>query len=208
MLRKNAARQGAGEFAAEQGCRRPPRRRVRRRVRRSRSAACGSIYKGMHSFLPCKGPQWPIAEWAVSPAEEEACAKPKARRKPWGGGGGAFCRHAAGHRGGSDIDLHILCAAKRRSISANGYLGIVVPRGNCPRLHRRRALVAGGAALMARLLKIRKRRNVAPKLAKSLQKAEISGQKLAISLHMCAKCQQKLTKCQPQKPCIAPSFMV
>ena len=40
-------------------------------------------FTGDAQLFALQGAAVPIAEWAVSPAEEEACAAPKARRKPW-----------------------------------------------------------------------------------------------------------------------------
>ena len=129
---QNAAESRTGEFAARQGA----------EDRLAACAAFGSVYRGCAAFCPARGRSAHCGVGGIA-GRRRGLRRPQSAAQTLDGGGGAFCRHAAGHRGGCDIDLHILCAARGRSDSAIDFLGIDVPRGNCPRIHRRCALVGG-----------------------------------------------------------------
>lgn len=80
-----AAESRTGEFAAEQGA--EDRLAAEFAVECAAAAAPPAplleAFTGDAQLFALQGAAVPIAEWAVSPAEEEACAAPKARRKPW-----------------------------------------------------------------------------------------------------------------------------
>ncbi len=82
---QNAAESRTGEFAAEQG--------AEDRLAVEFAAECAAAaappaplleaFTGDAQLFALQGAAVLIAEWAVSLAEEEACAEAKARRKPW-----------------------------------------------------------------------------------------------------------------------------
>ena len=162
---ENAARQGAGEFAAEQGA--EDRLAVEFAAECAAAAAPpAEAFTGDAQLFALQGAAVPIAEWAVSPAEEEACAKPKARRKPWAAVAALsaamllviavavilICTFYAPQKGDQSVQTVIWGLSSR---------GVIVLVSIVAAL-----LLAGGAALMARLLKNKKKAECRPKVGK------------------------------------------
>ena len=108
----------------------------------------------------------PIAEWAVSPAEEEPCAAPKARCKPWAAVAALSaamllviavavilcCLYWAPQEGDQTVQTVIW------GLSSNGVIVLVFIVAAL--------LLAGGAALMVRLLKNKKKAEGRAKVGK------------------------------------------
>ena len=108
----------------------------------------------------------PIVEWAVSPAEGEACAAPKAQRKPWAAVAALSaamllviavavilcCLYWAPQEGDQTVQTIIWGLTSR---------GVIVLVSVVAAL-----LLAGGAALMVHLLKSKKKAQVRPKVGK------------------------------------------
>ena len=169
---ENAARQGAGEFAAEQGA--EDRLAAEFAVECAAAAAPPAplleAFTGDAQLFALQGAAVPIAEWAVSPAEEEACAAPKARRKPWAAVAALsaamllviavavilICTFYAPQKGDQSVQTVIWGLSSR---------GVIVLVSIVAAL-----LLAGGAALMARLLKNKKKAECRPKVGKKFTK--------------------------------------
>ena len=156
---QNAAESRTGEFAAEQG--------AEDRLAVEFAAECAAAaappaplleaFTGDAQLFALQGAAVPIAEWAVSPAEEEACAAPKARRKPWMAVAALsaamllviavavilICTFYAPQKGDQTVQTIIWGLTSR---------GVIVLVSIVAAL-----LLAGGAALMARLLKNKKK---------------------------------------------------
>lgn len=169
---ENAARQGAGEFAAEQGA--EDRLAAEFAVECAAAAAPPAplleAFTGDAQLFALQGAAVPIAEWAVSPAEEEACAKPKARRKPWA----AVAALSAAMLLVIAVAVILICTflvtveGDQVVQSITGGLtsrGIIVLVSIVAAL-----LLAGGAALMVHLLKSKKKAQVRPKVGKKFTK--------------------------------------
>lgn len=123
-------------------------------------------FTGDAQLFALQGAAVPIAEWAVSPAEGEACAAPKARRKPWAAVAALsaamllviavavilICTFYAPQEGDQTVQTVIW------GLSSNGVIVLVSIVAAL--------LLAGGAALMARLLKNKKKAEVRPKVGK------------------------------------------
>lgn len=123
-------------------------------------------FTGDAQLFALQGAAVPIAEWAVSPAEEEACAAPKARRKPWAAVAALsaamllviavavilICTFYAPQKGDQSVQTVIWGLSSR---------GVIVLVSIVAAL-----LLAGGAALMARLLKNKKKAECRPKVGK------------------------------------------
>ena len=112
----------------------------------------------------------PIAEWAVSPAEEEACAAPKARRKPWM----AVAALSAAMLLVIAVAAILICTflvTVEGDQVVQSITGGLTSRGVIVLVSIVAALLlAGGAALMARLLKNKKKAQVRPKVGKKFTK--------------------------------------
>lgn len=153
---ENAARQGAEdrpaeEFAAECA---------------AAAAPPAEAFTGDAQLFALQGAAVPIAEWAVSPAEEEACAAPKARRKPWAAVAALsaamllvvavavilICTFYAPQEGDQTVQTVIW------GLSSNGVIVLVSIVAAL--------LLAGGAALMVRLLKNKKKAEGRQKVGK------------------------------------------
>lgn len=169
---QNAAESRTGEFAAEQG--------AEDRLAVEFAAECAAAaappaplleaFTGDAQLFALQGAAVPIAEWAVSPAEEEACAKPKARRKPWAAVAALsaamllviavavilICTFYAPQKGDQSVQTVIWGLSSR---------GVIVLVSIVAAL-----LLAGGAALMARLLKNKKKAECRPKVGKKFTK--------------------------------------
>ena len=127
-------------------------------------------FTGDAQLFALQGAAVPIAEWAVSPAEEEACAAPKARRKPWMAVAALsaamllviavavilICTFYAPQKGDQSVQTVIWGLSSR---------GVIVLVSIVAAL-----LLAGGAALMARLLKNKKKAECRPKVGKKFTK--------------------------------------
>ena len=127
-------------------------------------------FTGDAQLFALQGAAVPIAEWAVSPAEEEACAAPKARRKPWAAVAALsaamllviavavilICTFYAPQKGDQSVQTVIWGLSSR---------GVIVLVSIVAAL-----LLAGGAALMARLLKNKKKAECRPKVGKKFTK--------------------------------------
>lgn len=112
----------------------------------------------------------PIAEWAVSPAEGEACAEPKAQRKPWAAvvalsaamllviavAAILICTFLVTIEGDQVVQTIIWGLTSR---------GVIVLVSVVAAL-----LLAGGAALMVHLLKSKKKAQGRPKVGKKFTK--------------------------------------
>lgn len=164
-----AAESRTGEFAAEQGA--EDRLAVEFAVECAAAAAPpAEAFTGDAQLFALQGAAVPIAEWAVSPAEEEACAKPKARRKPWAAVAALsaamllviavavilICTFYAPQKGDQSVQTVIWGLSSR---------GVIVLVSIVAAL-----LLAGGAALMARLLKNKKKAECRPKVGKKFTK--------------------------------------
>ena len=169
---QNAAESRTGEFAAEQG--------AEDRLAVEFAAECAAAaappaplleaFTGDAQLFALQGAAVPIAEWAVSPAEEEACAAPKARRKPWAAVAALSaamllviavavilcCLYWAPQEGDQTVQTVIW------GLSSNGVIVLISIVAAL--------LLAGGAALMARLLKNKKKAECRPKVGKKFTK--------------------------------------
>ena len=169
---ENAARQGAGEFAAEQG--------AEDRLAVEFAAECAAAaappaplleaFTGDAQLFAMQGAAVPIAEWAVSPAEEEACAAPKARRKPWM----AVAALSAAMLLVIAVAVILICtfyAPQEGDQTVQSISWGLTSRGVIVLVSIVAALLlAGGAALMARLLKNKKKAECRPKVGKKFTK--------------------------------------
>lgn len=164
---QNAAESRTGEFAAEQGA--EDRLAAEFAVECAAAAAPPAplleAFTGDAQLFALQGVA-PIAEWAVSPAEEEACAEAKARRKPWAAVAALsaamllviavavilICTFYAPQKGDQTVQTIIW------GLSSNGVIVLVSIVAAL--------LLAGGAALMVRLLKNKKKAECRPKVGK------------------------------------------
>lgn len=171
---QNAAESGAGEFAVKQGAEDRPAEEFAVECAAAAAAAPPALlleaFTGDVQLFALQGAAVPIAEWAVSPAEEEACAKPKARRKPWAAVAALsaamllviavavilICTFYAPQKGDQSVQTVIWGLSSR---------GVIVLVSIVAAL-----LLAGGAALMARLLKNKKKAECRPKVGKKFTK--------------------------------------
>ena len=112
----------------------------------------------------------PIAEWAVSPAEGEACAEAKARRKPWI----AVAALSAAMLLVIAVAVILICtfyAPQEGDQTVQSISWGLTSRGVIVLVSIVAALLlAGGAALMARLLKNKKKAECRPKVGKKFTK--------------------------------------
>ena len=169
---QNAAESRNGEFAAEQG--------AEDRLAVEFAAECAAAaappaplleaFTGDAQLFALQGAAVPIAEWAVSPAEEEACAKPKARRKPWA----AVAALSAAMLLVIAVAVILICtfyAPQKGDQSVQTVTWGLSSRGVIVLVSIVAALLlAGGAALMARLLKNKKKAECRPKVGKKFTK--------------------------------------
>ena len=169
---ENAARQGAGEFAAEQG--------AEDRLAVEFAAECAAAaappaplleaFTGDAQLFALQGAAVPIAEWAVSPAEEEACAAPKARRKPWA----AVAALSAAMLLVIAVAAILICTflvTVEGDQVVQSITGGLTSRGVIVLVSIVAALLlAGGAALMVHLLKSKKKAQGRPKVGKKFTK--------------------------------------
>lgn len=169
---ENAARQGAGEFAAEQGA--EDRLAAEFAVECAAAAAPPAplleAFTGDAQLFALQGAAVPIAEWAVSPAEEEACAAPKARRKPWA----AVAALSAAMLLVVAVAAILICmflVTVEGDQVVQSITGGLTSRGVIVLVSIVAALLlAGGAALMVHLLKSKKKAQVRPKVGKRFTK--------------------------------------
>lgn len=169
---ENAARQGAGEFAAEQGA--EDRLAAEFAVECAAAAAPPAplleAFTGDAQLFALQGAAVPIAEWTVSPAEEEACAAPKARRKPWA----AVAALSAAMLLVIAVAVILICtfyAPQEGDQTVQSISWGLTSRGVIVLVSIVAALLlAGGAALMAHLLKSKKKAQVRPKVGKKFTK--------------------------------------
>ena len=169
---ENAARQGAGEFAAEQGA--EDRLAAEFAVECAAAAAPPAplleAFTGDAQLFALQGAAVPIAEWAVSPAEEEACAAPKARRKPWM----AVAALSAAMLLVIAVAAILICmflVTVEGDQVVQSITGGLTSRGVIVLVSIVAALLlAGGAALMVHLLKSKKKAQVRPKVGKRFTK--------------------------------------
>ena len=162
----------AVEFAAEQG--------AEDRLAVEFAAECAAAaappaplleaFTGDAQLFALQGAAVPIAEWAVSPAEGEACVEAKARRKPWAAVAALSaamllviavavilcCLYWAPQEGDQTVQTVIW------GLSSNGVIVLISIVAAL--------LLAGGAALMARLLKNKKKAECRPKVGKKFTK--------------------------------------
>ena len=169
---QNAAESRTGEFAAEQGA--EDRLAVEFAVECAAAAAPPAplleAFTGDAQLFALQGAAVPIAEWAVSPAEEEACAAPKARRKPWM----AVAALSAAMLLVIAVAVILICtfyAPQEGDQTVQSISWGLTSRGVIVLVSIVAALLlAGGAALMARLLKNKKKAECRPKVGKKFTK--------------------------------------
>lgn len=127
-------------------------------------------FTGDAQLFALQGAAVPIAEWAVSPAEEEACAAPKARRKPWM----AVAALSAAMLLVIAVAVILICtfyAPQEGDQTVQSISWGLTSRGVIVLVSIVAALLlAGGAALMARLLKNKKKAECRPKVGKKFTK--------------------------------------
>lgn len=169
---QNAAESRNGEFAAEQG--------AEDRLAVEFAAECAAAaappaplleaFTGDAQLFALQGAAVPIAEWAVSPAEEEACAAPKARRKPWM----AVAALSAAMLLVVAVAAILICmflVTVEGDQVVQSITGGLTSRGVIVLVSIVAALLlAGGAALMVHLLKSKKKAQVRPKVGKRFTK--------------------------------------
>ena len=169
---QNAAESRTGEFAAEQGA--EDRLAVEFAAERAAAAAPPAplleAFTGDAQLFALQGAAVPIAEWAVSPAEEEACAAPKARRKPWM----AVAALSAAMLLVIAVAAILICmflVTVEGDQVVQSITGGLTSRGVIVLVSIVAALLlAGGAALMVHLLKSKKKAQVRPKVGKRFTK--------------------------------------
>lgn len=169
---ENAARQGAGEFAAFTAA--DDRLAVEFAAECAAAAAPPAplleAFTGDAQLFALQGAAVPIAEWAVSPAEEEACAASKARRKPWM----AVAALSAAMLLVIAVAVILICtfyAPQEGDQTVQSISWGLTSRGVIVLVSIVAALLlAGGAALMARLLKSKKKAQGRPKVGKKFTK--------------------------------------
>ena len=167
-----AAESRTGEFAAEQGA--EDRLAVEFAVECAAAAAPPAplleAFTGDAQLFALQGAAVPIAEWAVSPAEEEACAAPKARRKPWM----AVAALSAAMLLVIAVAVILICtfyAPQEGDQTVQSISWGLTSRGVIVLVSIVAALLlAGGAALMARLLKNKKKAEGRAKVGKKFTK--------------------------------------
>ena len=129
-----------------------------------------AAFPGDAPLFALQGAAVPIAEWAVSPAEEEACAAPKARRKPWM----AVAALSAAMLLVIAVAVILICtfyAPQEGDQTVQSISWGLTSRGVIVLVSIVAALLlAGGAALMARLLKNKKKAECRPKVGKKFTK--------------------------------------
>lgn len=166
---ENAARQGAGEFAVKQGAEDRPAVEFAAECAAA-AAPPAEAFTGDVQLFALQGAAVPIAEWAVSPAEEEACAAPKARRKPWA----AVAALSAAMLLVVAVAAILICmflVTVEGDQVVQSITGGLTSRGVIVLVSIVAALLlAGGAALMVRLLKSKKKAQVRPKVGKRFTK--------------------------------------
>lgn len=127
-------------------------------------------FTGDAQLFALQGAAVPIAEWAVSPAEEEACAAPKARRKPWA----AVAALSAAMLLVVAVAAILICmflVTVEGDQVVQSITGGLTSRGVIVLVSIVAALLlAGGAALMVHLLKSKKKAQVRPKVGKRFTK--------------------------------------
>lgn len=168
---QNAAESRTGEFAAEQGA--EDRLAVEFAVECAAAAAPPAplleAFTGDAQLFALQGVA-PIAEWAVSPAEEEACAAPKAQRKPWA----AVAALSAAMLLVIAVAVILICtfyAPQEGNQTVQSISWGLTSRGVIVLVSIVAALLlAGGAALMARLLKNKKKAEGRAKVGKKFTK--------------------------------------
>ena len=169
---QNAAESRTGEFAAEQGA--EDRLAAEFAVECAAAAAPPAplleAFTGDAQLFALQGAAVPIAEWAVSPAEGEACAEPKARRKPWA----AVAALSAAMLLVIAVAVILICTflvTVEGDQVVQSITGGLTSRGVIVLVSIVAALLlAGGAALMARLLKNKKKAECRPKVGKKFTK--------------------------------------
>ena len=169
---QNAAESRTGEFAAEQGA--EDRLAVEFAAECAAAAAPPALlleaFTGDAQLFALQGAAVPIAEWAVSPAEEEACAAPKARRKPWA----AVAALSAAMLLVVAVAAILICmflVTVEGDQVVQSITGGLTSRGVIVLVSIVAALLlAGGAALMVHLLKSKKKAQVRPKVGKRFTK--------------------------------------
>ena len=169
---QNAAESRTGEFAAEQGA--EDRLAAEFAVECAAAAAPPAplleAFTGDAQLFALQGAAVPIAEWTVSPAEEEACAAPKARRKPWM----AVAALSAAMLLVIAVAVILICtfyAPQEGDQTVQSISWGLTSRGVIVLVSIVAALLlAGGAALMARLLKNKKKAECRPKVGKKFTK--------------------------------------
>lgn len=123
-------------------------------------------FTGDAQLFALQGAAVPIAEWAVSPAEEEVCAEAKARRKPWA----AVAALSAAMLLVIAVAVILICtfyAPQEGDQTVQSISWGLTSRGVIVLVSIVAALLlVGGAALMARLLKNKKKAEVRPKVGK------------------------------------------
>ena len=123
-------------------------------------------FTGDAQLFALQGAAVPIAEWAVSPAEEEVCAEAKARRKPWA----AVAALSAAMLLVIAVAVILICtfyAPQEGDQTVQSISWGLTSRGVIVLVSIVAALLlAGGAALMARLLKNKKKAECRPKVGK------------------------------------------
>lgn len=165
---ENAARQGAGEFAARQGAEDRPAEEFAAECAAAAAppALPAEAFTGDVQLFAMQGAAVPIAEWAVSPAEEEACAAPKARRKPWA----AVAALSAAMLLVIAVAVILICtfyAPQEGDQTVQSISWGLTSRGVIVLVSIVAALLlAGGAALMVRLLKNKKKAEGRAKVGK------------------------------------------
>lgn len=167
-----AAESRTGEFAAEQGA--EDRLAAEFAVECAAAAAPPAplleAFTGDAQLFALQGAAVPIAEWAVSPAEEEACAAPKARRKPWA----AVAALSAAMLLVVAVAAILICmflVTVEGDQVVQSITGGLTSRGVIVLVSIVAALLlAGGAALMVHLLKSKKKAQVRPKVGKRFTK--------------------------------------
>ena len=166
---QNAAESRTGEFAAEQGA--EDRLAVEFAVECAAAAAPpAEAFTGDAQLFALQGAAVPIAEWAVSPAEEEVCAEAKARRKPWA----AVAALSAAMLLVIAVAVILICtfyAPQEGDQTVQSISWGLTSRGVIVLVSIVAALLlAGGAALMVRLLKNKKKAECRPKVGKKFTK--------------------------------------
>lgn len=127
-------------------------------------------FTGDAQLFALQGAAVPIAEWAVSPAEGEACAAPKAQRKPWA----AVAALSAAMLLVIAVAVILICtfyAPQEGDQTVQSISWGLTSRGVIVLVSIVAALLlAGGAALMARLLKNKKKAEGRAKVGKKFTK--------------------------------------